>query len=78
MAQPSMVAFSCSLLPQAIDYVEGDQTVWEQSPLERLAREGELFAYHHGGFWQAMDTLRDKKHVEELWQNGEGALWRVW
>ena len=65
------------LSPKVIDYVEGDKTVWEQDPLERLAREGELFAYHHAGFWQAMDTLRDKNHLEELWKKGE-APWRVW
>jgi glucose-1-phosphate cytidylyltransferase len=65
------------LSPKIIDYIEGDKTLWEQSPLERLAREGELYAYHHGGFWQPMDTLRDKKHLEELWQKGE-APWKVW
>jgi glucose-1-phosphate cytidylyltransferase len=65
------------LSPRVIDYIEGDSTVWEQGPLERLARDCELFAYHHDGFWQAMDTLRDKKHLEDLWREGQ-APWKVW
>jgi len=65
------------LSPKAIDYIEDDTTVWEQGPLERLARDGELHAYHHGGFWQPMDTLRDKRHLEELWQSGK-APWKLW
>jgi glucose-1-phosphate cytidylyltransferase len=65
------------LSPQVIDYIAGDQTIWEREPMERLAEEGELAAYHHQGFWQPMDTLRDKIHLEELWQTGM-APWKVW
>mgnify|MGYP005642172535 CR=1 FL=1 len=65
------------LSPKVIDYISGDTTIWERAPLERLADEGELAAYHHHGFWQPMDTLRDKNHLEELWQSGK-APWKVW
>ena len=65
------------LSPKVIDYIESDQTIWERAPLERLAEEGELAAFPHEGFWQPMDTLRDKIHLEELWQSGE-APWKVW
>lgn len=65
------------LSPHVIDYIEHDATVWERGPMERLAREGQLSAYLHHGFWQPMDTLRDKQHLEELWQSG-GAPWKVW
>ncbi|MHB8981049.1 glucose-1-phosphate cytidylyltransferase [Thiobacillus sp.] len=65
------------LSPKVIDYVENDATVWERAPMERLAREGELSAYLHQGFWQPMDTLRDKQHLEDLWQSGN-APWKVW
>jgi glucose-1-phosphate cytidylyltransferase len=65
------------LSPSVIDYVGNDATVWEREPLERLAAEGELAAYHHPGFWQAMDTLRDKVHLEELWASGK-APWKLW
>jgi len=65
------------LSPEVIDYVEGDKTVWEREPLERLAKEGSLAAFMHRGFWQPMDTLRDKIHLEELWQTGK-APWKVW
>lgn len=58
------------LEPAVIDYIEGDRTTWEKEPLEILAREGELSAYRHTGFWQPMDTLRDKNHLEDLWQAG--------
>ncbi|MCX7180845.1 MAG: glucose-1-phosphate cytidylyltransferase, partial [Proteobacteria bacterium] len=63
--------------PKVLDYIEGDTTVWEQQPLERLAREGQLAAYRHEGFWLPMDTLRDKNRLEELWQSGT-APWKVW
>ncbi len=63
--------------PQVLDYVVGDATVWENEPLERLAREGQLHAYRHSGFWQAMDTLRDKNHLEALWA-AKAAPWKVW
>jgi glucose-1-phosphate cytidylyltransferase len=65
------------LEPAAIDYVRGDQTVWEQEPLESLARDGQLAAYRHTGFWQPMDTLRDKIRLEELWAGGQ-APWKQW
>jgi glucose-1-phosphate cytidylyltransferase len=65
------------LSPKVLDYIEDDQTVWEREPLEKLAKEGNLNAYHHSGFWQPMDTLRDKNHLEELWQNNR-APWRQW
>jgi glucose-1-phosphate cytidylyltransferase len=63
--------------PKVIDYIEGDATIWEREPMERLAREGQLNAFFHEGFWQPMDTLRDKQHLEELWQSGK-APWKVW
>lgn len=65
------------LSPDVLKYIDGDSSVWERTPLEMLADEGQLAAYHHGGFWQPMDTLRDKNHLEELWQSGE-APWKVW
>lgn len=65
------------LSPKVIDYISDDKTIWERAPLERLAEEGELAAFHHNGFWQPMDTLRDKMHLEELWQSGK-APWKVW
>jgi glucose-1-phosphate cytidylyltransferase len=63
--------------PRVLDYVSGDATVWENEPLERLAHEGQLQAYRHTGFWQAMDTLRDKNHLEALWA-AKAAPWKVW
>jgi len=65
------------LSPTVIDYIDGDDTIWEREPLERLAEQGELAAFPHQGFWQPMDTLRDKLHLEELWQSGT-APWKVW
>lgn len=65
------------LHPSVIDEVEGDATVWEREPLERLSATGELAAFHHSGFWQPMDTLRDKVHLEELWQSAR-APWKTW
>lgn len=65
------------LNPKVIDYIDGDDTVWEREPMERLAQEGDLSAWLHHGFWQPMDTLRDKNHLEELWQSGK-APWKVW
>ena len=56
--------------PGVFDYIDGDETQWEQEPLERLAADGQLMAYRHTAFWQCMDTLRDKKLLEELWQKG--------
>ncbi|KQV47557.1 MULTISPECIES: glucose-1-phosphate cytidylyltransferase [unclassified Duganella] len=65
------------LSPDVLDYLSDDKTVWEREPLERLASEGQLAAFPHHGFWQPMDTLRDKTYLEELWQSGE-APWKVW
>jgi glucose-1-phosphate cytidylyltransferase len=65
------------LSPKVIDLIEDDSTVWEQAPMELLARNGEMSAFEHNGFWQPMDTLRDKNYLEELWSSGE-APWKVW
>jgi glucose-1-phosphate cytidylyltransferase len=65
------------LSPQVIDLIEGDRTSWEADPLKRLASEGNLRAWEHDGFWQAMDTLREKNYLEQLWQSGS-APWKVW
>lgn len=65
------------LEPGAIDYIAGDDTTWERQPLEALARSGNLAAYAHEGFWQPMDTLRDRKLLEDLWASGS-APWKVW
>lgn len=65
------------LSPKVMDYIEGDNTVWEKEPMEKLASEGNMSAYLHSGFWQPMDTMRDKIHLEELWQSGK-APWKVW
>jgi glucose-1-phosphate cytidylyltransferase len=65
------------LEPAVFDYVEGDDTQWELEPLENLAKDGQLMAYRHFGFWQCMDTLRDKKLLERLWETGE-APWKTW
>lgn len=62
--------------PSVLDLVEGPATLWEREPLEQLAASGELMAYRHAGFWQPMDTLRDKIHLEELWASG--APWKCW
>ena len=63
--------------PEVLEYIDGDATLMEKEPLERLARESQLVAYKHTGFWQPMDTLRDKNHLEELWKSGV-APWKVW
>lgn len=65
------------LSPKVIDYIADSTTTWEREPLEQLAREGQLSAYKHEGFWQPMDTLRDKVHLEELWSTGK-APWKIW
>jgi glucose-1-phosphate cytidylyltransferase len=65
------------LSPNVCDYIGGDDTVWERDPLERLAREGNLAAYTHRGFWQCMDTLRDRVQLEDLWRAGK-APWKTW
>lgn len=63
--------------PQVIDYIDGDTTVWEEGPLRRLVAEDQLSVYHHKGFWQNMDTLRDKHVLQEMWESGK-APWKIW
>jgi glucose-1-phosphate cytidylyltransferase len=65
------------LQPEIFDYVEGDHTIFEREPLENLSRDNQLVAYKHDGFWQPMDTLRDKNYLEDLWKTGD-APWNVW
>lgn len=65
------------LNPQVLASISGDATLWEKEPLEGLAKSGQLQAYFHSGFWQPMDTLRDKNHLEELWSSGK-APWKTW
>ena len=65
------------LAPEVFDFIEGDRSVWEQDPLEQLARKGQLSAFRHYGFWQPMDTLRDRTMLEGLWAS-ERAPWKVW
>ncbi len=65
------------LEPGVFEYIEGDDTVWEQAPLVQLAHSGNLAAYRHPGFWQPMDTLRDHTYLQDLWKSGQ-APWRVW
>ena len=65
------------LEPQVFDYIDGDDCVFEQVPLKRLAEEGQLMSYQHRGFWQCMDTLREKIELENLWKSGK-APWKVW
>lgn len=65
------------LSPRVAEYIEGDNTIWEREPMEALAREGQMAAFRHDGFWRPMDTLRDKSHLEELWNSGQ-APWKVW
>lgn len=66
------------LQPEVLDYIAGDETLWEREPLERLAQEGQLVAYRHPGFWQCMDTLRDLRLLEGLWASGEAPWSRGW
>ncbi len=65
------------LSPLVLKYIDGDATLWEREPLENLAREKKLSAFYHEGFWQPMDTLRDKMKLDSLWQNGQ-APWKIW
>lgn len=65
------------LQPEVLDYIAGDSTTWEAEPLMRLSAEGQVMAWHHSGFWQAMDTLREKRLLESLWQSGN-APWKIW
>jgi glucose-1-phosphate cytidylyltransferase len=65
------------LSPEVASYIDGDSTVWEQQPLQRLAQDEQLAAYRHSGFWYAVDTVRDKRHLQELWDSG-AAPWKLW
>jgi len=65
------------LSPEVLDYIEDDHTVWEREPMEKLAQDGQMSAYFHSGFWQPMDTLRDKTYLEALWAGGK-APWKIW
>lgn len=65
------------LSPEVLDHIEGDETTWEREPMERLAADGQMSVFKHQGFWQPMDTLRDLKLLEELWDSGK-APWKVW
>jgi glucose-1-phosphate cytidylyltransferase len=65
------------LSPKVIDYIDDDKTVWENEPMENLAKDNQMVAYKHAGFWHAMDTLRDKTILDTLWRQGK-APWRVW
>jgi glucose-1-phosphate cytidylyltransferase len=65
------------LSPDCIDLIESDQTSWEDKPLKTLAETGQLMAFEHHGFWQPMDTLRDKNQLEQLWASGS-APWKTW
>ena len=65
------------LSPKVLNYIKDDRTVWEREPMEQLAKEGQMAAHFHSGFWQPMDTLRDKIHLEELWASGK-APWKIW
>ncbi|MDO4284747.1 MAG: glucose-1-phosphate cytidylyltransferase [Eubacteriales bacterium] len=65
------------LEPEVLDYIEGDQTVFEREPIERLSAEGQLMCYKHAGFWHCMDTMRDREKLEAMWEGGS-APWKVW
>jgi len=65
------------LEPSVLELIDGDTSAWEAGPLERLASAGELMAFRHNGFWQPMDTMRDRIHLEQLWESGQ-ARWKVW
>jgi glucose-1-phosphate cytidylyltransferase len=65
------------LKPEVLKYIKDDASIWEQAPLNKLAENGQLMAYEHHGFWQPMDTLRDKQLLEELWASGR-APWKNW
>ena len=65
------------LSPKVLDFIDGDETIWEREPLEKLVKIKQLNAYHHKGFWHPMDTLRDKLYLEKMWDTNS-APWRVW
>ena len=74
---PGSMEVSFVLEPGVMDYIEQDSTTWEKEPMEKLAACGELAAFRHDGFWQPMDSLRDKHVLEDLWQSGN-APWKIW
>ena len=65
------------LSPTTLDQIAGDAVLWEKEPMQRLAADGQLAAFRHNGFWQPMDTLREKNHLEDLWTSGK-APWKLW
>ena len=65
------------LSPKVVNYIEGDHILWEREPMEMLAQQNQMSAFEHNGFWQPMDTLRDKNHLEELWERKK-APWKIW
>ena len=65
------------LEPEIFNYLKDDSTVWEKEPLEKMAKQNKVAAYKHDGFWQALDTLRDKNHLQSLWDSNK-APWKVW
>ena len=62
---------------EVIDYIDNDETIWEREPLEKLAKDKQLIAYRHDDFWQPMDTLREKRLLEQMWETGQ-ATWKIW
>lgn len=75
MATGLMLVFV--MQPEVLNYIHNDETILEREPLEQLASQEELVAYKHSGFWQPMDTLRDKNYLEDLWRSGD-APWKIW
>ena len=65
------------LSPKVLDLIEGDHTIWEQEPLKKLATDGQLMSFKHNGFWQPIDTLRDKNYLQNLWEK-KNAPWKIW
>ena len=63
--------------PKVLDLIEGDHTIWEQEPLKKLATDGQLMSFKHNGFWQPIDTLRDKNYLQNLWEK-KNAPWKIW
>jgi glucose-1-phosphate cytidylyltransferase len=63
--------------PGVFDFIEGDDTIWEKEPLEKLAGSGQMHAFKHDGFWRPMDTLKDKHDLNDMWESNE-ALWKIW
>ena len=65
------------LEPEVLDYIDGDSTIWERDPIERLAKDGQLMGFRHNGFWSCMDTLKEKNMLDGLWSAGD-APWKIW